>query len=267
MAPRLPPKKEVALKLLEQSSVYIHLDPRREKVVVPAWFKKRPQLVLQVGLNMPVPIPDLNVDDERICCTLSFNRAPFFCWVPWEAIFALVGEDGRGMVWPEDIPPEVAAQAQKSGQEPREEAPARARGHLRAVKGGEGAAEAAPAATEERASEPADGAEEPRDELAADAPPKGRGAALASVPAPAPAEPSAPAAADARGAGDVAEESRSAEDAAATSSKPLEGSDAAAGESAGGESAGGESAGGESAGGEESDAKKRKLPPYLRIVK
>jgi stringent starvation protein B len=111
----LPPKKEVGLALLERSSVYVHLDPRQESVVVPAWFKKQPQLVLQVGMNMPVPIPDLRFDDDGMSCTLSFNRAPFFCVVPWASVFAMVGEDGRGMVWPDDVPAEVARQAQGRG--------------------------------------------------------------------------------------------------------------------------------------------------------
>jgi Stringent starvation protein B len=108
----LPPKKDVALALLERSSVYVHLDPRPAPVVVPPGFKKQPQLVLQVGLNMPVPIPDLRLDDDGLSCTLSFNRAPFFCLVPWASVFAMVGEDGRGMVWPDDVPAEVARQAQ-----------------------------------------------------------------------------------------------------------------------------------------------------------
>jgi stringent starvation protein B len=111
----LPPKKEVGLALLERSSVYVHLDPRQEAVMVPAWFKKQPQLVLQVGMNMPVPIPDLRFDDDGMSCTLSFNRAPFFCVVPWASVFAMVGEDGRGMVWPDDVPAEVAKQAQGRG--------------------------------------------------------------------------------------------------------------------------------------------------------
>jgi stringent starvation protein B len=113
----LPPKKEVGLALLERSSVYVHLDPRQDAVVVPAWFKKQPQLVLQVGMNMPVPIPDLRFDDDGMSCTLSFNRAPFFCVVPWASVFAMVGEDGRGMVWPDDVPAEVAKQAQGRGPE------------------------------------------------------------------------------------------------------------------------------------------------------
>lgn len=119
----LPPKKEVGLALLERSSVYVHLDPRQDAVEVPAMFKKQPQLVLQVGMNMPVPIPDLRFDDEGMSCTLSFNRAPFFCVVPWASVFAMVGEDGRGMVWPDDVPAEVARQAQGRGTEaaPRKE--------------------------------------------------------------------------------------------------------------------------------------------------
>jgi stringent starvation protein B len=105
----LPPKKEVALALLERSSVFVHLDPRGAAVIVPPWFKKQAQLVLQVGLNMPVPIPDLRLDDEGMSCTLSFNRAPFYCVVPWGSVFAMVGDDGRGMVWPDDVPTELTA--------------------------------------------------------------------------------------------------------------------------------------------------------------
>jgi hypothetical protein len=110
---RLPKKKDVALALLEQASVFVHLDPRTDKVFVPPWFKRQPQLVLQIGLNMAIPIPDLEVDDVGLSCTLSFNRSPHKCQIPWSAVFALVGDNGRGMVWPDDVPPEVAAEAEK----------------------------------------------------------------------------------------------------------------------------------------------------------
>ncbi|MFO0660431.1 MAG: ClpXP protease specificity-enhancing factor SspB [Polyangiaceae bacterium] len=113
----LPPKREVCLALLKDPSVFIHLDPRRQGVVVPPWFKRQPQLVLQIGLNMPTPIDDLEVDDEAISCTLSFSRSPFTCYLPWDAVYALVGEGGRFMVWPADVPPEVAAQMQQKMQQ------------------------------------------------------------------------------------------------------------------------------------------------------
>jgi stringent starvation protein B len=129
---RLPAKKDVVLALLEADDVYIHLDPRRDEVRVPKWFKQQPHLVLQIGLNMPVPITDLEVSDDSVSCTLSFNRSPFFCLIPWRAVYALVGADGRAMVWPDDIPPEVAAQAAKAA---RQQAPEKEKrgGHLRAV--------------------------------------------------------------------------------------------------------------------------------------
>jgi stringent starvation protein B len=117
MSHPLPPKKEVALALLERSSVHVHLDPRGAGVVVPPWFKRQPQLVLQVGLNMPVPIPDLRLDEQGMSCTLSFNRSPFYCVVPWASVFAMVGDDGRGMVWPDDVPPEISKQRPNEGVE------------------------------------------------------------------------------------------------------------------------------------------------------
>ncbi|MFW6050478.1 MAG: hypothetical protein ACODAU_04850 [Myxococcota bacterium] len=109
----LPAKKDVARGLLLRGTVFVHLDPRGEDVMVPPWFKGQAQLVLQLGLDMPIPIPDLRVDDEGVFGTLSFNRAPFTCSVPWEVVFALVGEDGRGMVWPESMPAEIRAEVER----------------------------------------------------------------------------------------------------------------------------------------------------------
>jgi len=70
-------------------------------------------VVLQVGLDMPVPIPDLRVDEEGVFGTLSFKGVPFTCFVPWRAVFALVGEDGKGMVWSSEMPSEVAGELQR----------------------------------------------------------------------------------------------------------------------------------------------------------
>jgi stringent starvation protein B len=109
----------VALALLQGPSLFIHLDPRKPEVIVPLHFKKQAQLVLQVGLNMAVPIPDLHVDDEGVSCTLSFNRAPFWCRLPWTAIYALVGDDKRGMIWPDEVPAEVESAQRQKAPEPQ----------------------------------------------------------------------------------------------------------------------------------------------------
>src|ERR1700739_3656610 len=123
MSHPLPPKKEVALALLERSKVLVHLDPRKEGVIVPPGFRKQPQLVLEIGLNMPVPIPDLRLDEAGMSCTLSFSRQPFYCVIPWSSVFAMVGENGRGMVWPDDVPPEIASQANVRAAEPAAQRP------------------------------------------------------------------------------------------------------------------------------------------------
>jgi hypothetical protein len=106
-----PGKREVTLAILDSGSLFIHLDPRRPGVRAPSWLASQSQLVLQVGRHMAIPIPDLVVDEQGIRATLSFRRVPFLCVVPWGSIYALVGEDGRGGVWAEDVPAEVAQQA------------------------------------------------------------------------------------------------------------------------------------------------------------
>jgi stringent starvation protein B len=147
MSRPLPPKKEVALALLERSSVHVHLDPRVTSVIVPPWFKSQPQLVLQIGLNMPVPIPDLHLDEDGLSCTLSFNRSPFHCVVPWASVFAMVGEDGRGMVWPDDVPVEVSRQTRapvQAAPAPKEASPDNGKAAAAAKKGPRRIADAAP---------------------------------------------------------------------------------------------------------------------------
>ncbi|MBI3206117.1 MAG: hypothetical protein HYZ29_31565 [Myxococcales bacterium] len=193
---RLPAKKDVVLALLEQSDVFVHLDPRPEEVRVPQWFKKQAHLVLQIGLNLPVPIRDLEVSDDSISCTLSFNRSPFPCFLPWKSIYALVGSDGRAMVWPDDIPPEVAAQAAKAAAAVEEKAAKRA--HLRAVSadGAPAPSEPAPAPTPipalaEVASDPAPAPIAAGEGISEDAP-RASTTPDASSPRAAPSDPPAP---------------------------------------------------------------------------
>lgn len=220
---RLPEKQDVASALLEQASLFIHLDPRHEDVRVPKWFKSQPQLVLQVGFNLAVPIHDLAVEDDAISGTLSFNRSPFFCYVPWPAVFALVGEDGRGMVWPDDVPAEVASQMGAAPKKQPEKRPV-----LRAVP--DGADEAG-----------ADDTAEAGGEDAADDAPEQRRARFKL--AEATTEAGGPPADDSEGTPEPA----SAGESTATTepAPPQQASDEAEGD----------------------DEGKRKLPPYLRVVK
>ncbi len=108
MADRNPmDKKHIFDTLLAEGQVYVHLDPRREGVVVPPDLKDGPMLTLVFGRDLPIPIPDLEVDQEAVTGTLSFNRTPFWCKIPWRAIYALSTEDGRALVWPDDLPQDI----------------------------------------------------------------------------------------------------------------------------------------------------------------
>lgn len=114
-----PPKKDVARALLLRGSIFLHLDPRVDGVSVPVYLAKQPQLILQIGLDMPTPIPDLRVDDRGVYGTLSFNRSPFHCMVPWRAVFAMQSDEGRMMLWPESLPVELKAEVERElGQRP-----------------------------------------------------------------------------------------------------------------------------------------------------
>ncbi len=99
--------KKTALKyLLKHGSPFVHFDGRTEGCKMPPRLIGNPQVVLQFGYNMAVPIPDMKVDNLGVSGTLSFRGVPFFCFVPWNAIFAVVGEDGKGAVF-DNVPQEV----------------------------------------------------------------------------------------------------------------------------------------------------------------
>jgi hypothetical protein len=99
------PKPKVFIHILEKGIAQVIFDATAAGVVVPSFVKSRKQARLDFGLNMAVQIPDLYVDEETgISGTLSFNRTPFRCVIPWPAVYAIVGEDNRGMTWPADNP-------------------------------------------------------------------------------------------------------------------------------------------------------------------
>jgi hypothetical protein len=60
---------------------------------------KRGHVVLNFGFDMPIPIPDMKIDELGISGTLRFKGEPHWCAIPWPCVFAVIGEDARGYVW------------------------------------------------------------------------------------------------------------------------------------------------------------------------
>jgi len=129
-----PGKRTVVDAMLKDGPVLLHLDPRRDGVEVPDGFRADPRLVLRIGHRLSPPIPDLEVDEDGLRATLTFRAVPHHCAIPWHAVFAVVSEDGQGLVFAEDVPPEVAAEMHGEGQppEPPREGPRRG-AHLKLV--------------------------------------------------------------------------------------------------------------------------------------
>lgn len=114
-------KYEITKYFLDKGlSVFIHLNGKYNKsglLRLPLKLHQNEQVVLQIGKNMSVPIPDLIVDEYGICATLSFNGRPFKIDVPWDAIYGIVDETGYGKTWQNHMPKSVIEHMQKAKEE------------------------------------------------------------------------------------------------------------------------------------------------------
>ena len=121
-SPERPPKHQAFLALLKEGWTSLHLDARRAGVIVPEAFRGEAHLVLQYGHDLPILIPDLEVDDDGVRATLSFSRIDHLTVVPWSAVYAVACVDGRGVLYPEDVPSDVSVIASPEAAEaPAEE--------------------------------------------------------------------------------------------------------------------------------------------------
>ena len=109
-----PSKQQAFLALLREGWTSLHLDARRPGVVVPQQLRGEPHLVLQYGHDLPIPIPDLEVDEYGVRATLSFSRAAHRTVVPWSAVYVVACDDGRGVLYSEDVPPDVTVIAARA---------------------------------------------------------------------------------------------------------------------------------------------------------
>ena len=75
-----------------------------EHVKSNSWRDGESCIPLEYGMAMAVPIDDLKIDEGGISATLSFSRAPFQTFVPWEAVAAIEGLDPKP---PEKIRPKL----------------------------------------------------------------------------------------------------------------------------------------------------------------
>lgn len=98
-------KRALLEKLLEQSMVLVTLDARANGVHVPQHLLGDPQLRLNLSYRFGLP---LDITDDGIRATLTFQGNEFECALPWDPIYMLVSHaTGQPFLFPADIPVEA----------------------------------------------------------------------------------------------------------------------------------------------------------------
>lgn len=107
--PAASEKYAVFSRFAEKGKVMVTLDARRPGVSVPQRFGEEPQLNLDFSLRFG--LPDFAYDARGVRASLSFQRQPFFCEVPWSAVYALYSHvDNERLTWARSLPSEILDQ-------------------------------------------------------------------------------------------------------------------------------------------------------------
>ena len=99
-------KQDAIRSFLDKGLTMIHLDARKDGVVVPRQFQG--QKDLRLNLSYRFAGSHMEIDDAHVEATLTFGGMPFRCNVPLQAIYALTSQvTGAGLVFPESLPEEI----------------------------------------------------------------------------------------------------------------------------------------------------------------
>jgi len=102
-------KKMVLTRILEEEDfILVVVHPVVPGVVLPEDLMNSSQPVgLHIGRRMKTPIVDLEISQQGIRGTLSFDATPFLCEIPWRSVIQLsTGEEHLLWMEPALQPPE-----------------------------------------------------------------------------------------------------------------------------------------------------------------
>lgn len=103
---------------------------------IPEGFKGDGVTRLDVGLDLPVPIRDLRIDEDGLSGGFSFGGRQYPVWVVWDALIAVYVDsrfDAQGRCYSISWPTTVRI-GEEEEPEPPKKRPSARRGHLKAVK-------------------------------------------------------------------------------------------------------------------------------------
>lgn len=102
-------KADVVINWIGHGPLRVQFDTTREGVVVPRHLQGKIDVVFEIGLDLPISIPDLKIDEDGISATLSFGGYGLIpCFVPWAAVFGVSSIDSDAVaMWLNDAPGEI----------------------------------------------------------------------------------------------------------------------------------------------------------------
>jgi stringent starvation protein B len=107
LGPDRPEKLRTFARLIEQGMTMVTLDARREGVRVPPHLAQ--ELMLNLNFSLRFGIDDFTYDDDGVRASLSFNKMPFLCDIPWSSVYQLTSTvNADRMVWPDSLPVELS---------------------------------------------------------------------------------------------------------------------------------------------------------------
>jgi stringent starvation protein B len=102
-----PEKLRMFARLIEQGMTMVTLDARQPGVRVPSNLSQ--ELMLNLNFSLRFGIDDFAYDDDGVRASLTFQKMPFFCEIPWAAVYQMTSTvNADRMVWPDSLPAELA---------------------------------------------------------------------------------------------------------------------------------------------------------------
>jgi stringent starvation protein B len=107
LGPERPEKLRMFARFIDQGMTMISLDARRDGVRVPHHLAG--ELMLNLNFSLRFGIDDFAYDDDGVRASLTFNKVPFFCEIPWSAVYQMTSTvNADRMMWPDSLPAELA---------------------------------------------------------------------------------------------------------------------------------------------------------------
>jgi len=97
-------KKQCFDDWFQDDHILLHLDARKEGVIVPSHLKDQHSLTLKLS---PLFQGETLADDNAVSTYLKFNGQYSQCIIPWNTLWGMTSEQGQQEIWRKDLPREV----------------------------------------------------------------------------------------------------------------------------------------------------------------